>query len=184
MAHCRLLMFCGLALLGLLVPGFPHRPLATAQDAAPVASPLMVRFTNEALTFTAAHCAKCHSDQEPKADLNVTLDRDLDSVTKRRAVWENIVEMVSNGQMPPPEEPRPDQDAIDKFVAVVNAVFEEADRHAKPDPGRVTVRRLNRTEYNNTIRDLMWIDFNAAEDFPSDDIGHGFDNIGDVLTML
>ncbi len=176
-------MFCGLALLGLLVPGFPHRPLATAQDAAPVASPLMVRFTNEALTFTAAHCAKCHSDQEPKADLNVTLDRDLDSVTKRRAVWENIVEMVSNGQMPPPEEPRPDQDAIDKFVAVVNAVFEEADRHAKPDPGRVTVRRLNRTEYNNTIRDLMWIDFNAAEDFPSDDIGHGFDNIGDVLTM-
>jgi hypothetical protein len=176
-------MFCGLALLGLLIPGFPHRPLATAQDAAPVASPLMVRFTNEALTFTAAHCAKCHSDQEPKADLNVTLDRDLDSVTKRRAVWENIVEMVSNGQMPPPEEPRPDQDAIDKFVAVVNAVFEEADRHAKPDPGRVTVRRLNRTEYNNTIRDLMWIDFNAAEDFPSDDIGHGFDNIGDVLTM-
>ena len=176
-------MFCGLALLGLLVPGFPHRPLATAQDAAPVASPLMVRFTNEALTFTAAHCVKCHSDQEPKADLNVTLDRDLDSVTKRRAVWENIVEMVSNGQMPPAEEPRPDQDAIDKFVAVVNAVFEEADRHAKPDPGRVTVRRLNRTEYNNTIRDLMWIDFNAAEDFPSDDIGHGFDNIGDVLTM-
>ena len=176
-------MFCGLALLGLLIPGFPHRPLATAQDAAPVASPLMVRFTDEGLTFTAAHCAKCHSDQEPKADLNVTLDRDLDSVTKRRAVWENIVEMVSNGQMPPPEEPRPDQDAIDKFVAVVNAVFEEADRHAKPDPGRVTVRRLNRTEYNNTIRDLMWIDFNAAEDFPSDDIGHGFDNIGDVLTM-
>ena len=176
-------MFCGLALLGLLVPGFPHRPLATAQDAAPVASPLMVRFTNEALTFTAAHCVKCHSDQEPKADLNVTLDRDLDSVTKRRAVWENIVEMVSNGQMPPAEEPRPDQDAIDKFVAVVNSVFEEADRNAKPDPGRVTVRRLNRTEYNNTIRDLMWIDFNAAEDFPSDDIGHGFDNIGDVLTM-
>ena len=176
-------MFCGLALLGLLVPGFPHRPLATAQDAAPVSSPLMVRFTDEGLTFTAAHCAKCHSDQEPKADLNVTLDRDLDSVTKRRAIWENIVEMVSNGQMPPPEEPRPEQDAIDKFVAVVNAVFEEADRHAKPDPGRVTVRRLNRTEYNNTIRDLMWIDFNAAEDFPSDDIGHGFDNIGDVLTM-
>ena len=47
----------------------------------------------------------------------------------------------------------------------------------------MTVRRLNRTEYNNTIRDLMFIDFNAAEDFPSDDIGHGFDNIGDVLTM-
>lgn len=45
------------------------------------------------------------------------------------------------------------------------------------------MRRLNRFEYNNTIRDLVGVDFNAAEDFPSDDIGHGFDNIGDVLTV-
>ena len=45
------------------------------------------------------------------------------------------------------------------------------------------MRRLNRTEYNNTVRELMSIDFDAAEDFPSDDVGHGFDNIGDVLTM-
>src|SRR6185503_3075509 len=57
------------------------------------------------------------------------------------------------------------------------------DRTAKPDPGRVTVRRLNRTEYNNTIRDLIGIDFDPAEDFPADDVGHGFDNIGDVLTL-
>src|SRR6185503_10649065 len=57
------------------------------------------------------------------------------------------------------------------------------DRNAKPDPGRVTIRRLNRTEYNNTIRDLVGVDFQPAEDFPSDDIGHGFDNIGDVLTL-
>jgi hypothetical protein len=91
--------------------------------------------------------------------------------------------MVSNGQMPPLEKPRPKQVEIDNFVAIVNDVFDEADSKAKPDPGRVTVRRLNRTEYNNTVRDLMFVDFNAAEDFPSDDVGHGFDNIGDVLTM-
>src|SRR5690606_7851020 len=52
-----------------------------------------------------------------------------------------------------------------------------------PDPGRVTVRRLNRTEYNNTIRDLVGVDFKPAADFPSDDVGYGFDNIGDVLTV-
>ena len=51
------------------------------------------------------------------------------------------------------------------------------------DPGRVTIRRLNRAEYNNTIRDLVGVDFRPADDFPSDDVGYGFDNIGDVLTL-
>jgi hypothetical protein len=54
---------------------------------------------------------------------------------------------------------------------------------SKPDPGRVTLRRLNRTEYNNTIRDLVGVDFQPADDFPADDSGYGFDNIGDVLSM-
>jgi hypothetical protein len=52
-----------------------------------------------------------------------------------------------------------------------------------PDPGRVTIRRLNRVEYRNTIRDLMGFDFKAEEEFPPDDSGYGFDNIGDVLTV-
>ena len=54
---------------------------------------------------------------------------------------------------------------------------------SKPDPGRVTARRLNRNEYTNTIRDLLGVDFRAERDFPTDDSGYGFDNIGDVLTM-
>ena len=52
-----------------------------------------------------------------------------------------------------------------------------------PDPGRVTVRRLNRVEYRNTIRDLLGVDFDTDKEFPPDDAGHGFDNIGDVLTL-
>jgi hypothetical protein len=52
-----------------------------------------------------------------------------------------------------------------------------------PDPGRVTVRRLNRVEYRNTIRDLMGVDFDTEKEFPPDDAGYGFDNIGDVLTL-
>ncbi len=54
-------------------------------------------------------------------------------------------------------------------------------RMPRPNPGRVTMRRLNRVEYCNTIRDLVGVNFDPTEDFPSDDIGHGFDNIGDVL---
>src|SRR5207244_8718400 len=52
-----------------------------------------------------------------------------------------------------------------------------------PDPGRVTIRRLNRAEYNNTIRELTGVDFQPADDFPADDSGYGFDNIGDVLSL-
>src|SRR5215831_14618990 len=52
-----------------------------------------------------------------------------------------------------------------------------------PDPGRVTVRRLNRVEYRNTVHDLLGVDFDSLSEFPPDDTGHGFDNIGDVLTL-
>ncbi len=53
----------------------------------------------------------------------------------------------------------------------------------KPDPGRVTARRLNRNEYRNTIRDLLAVDYRADKEFPTDDSGYGFDNIADILTI-
>jgi hypothetical protein len=62
-------------------------------------------------------------------------------------------------------------------------VFANYDKTAKPDPGRVTIRRLNREEYNNTLRDLLGVDARPANDFPSDGVGYGFDNIGDVLSI-
>ena len=65
----------------------------------------------------------------------------------------------------------------------IQAIFDRADAAAKPNAGRVTIRRLNRTEYNNTIRDLVGVDFKPADDFPADDVGYGFDNIGDVLSV-
>jgi hypothetical protein len=65
----------------------------------------------------------------------------------------------------------------------IQGIFDRADAAAKPNAGRVTIRRLNRTEYNNTIRDLLGVDFKPADDFPADDVGYGFDNIGDVLSV-
>lgn len=146
-------------------------------------SALVERFNSDGLPFITQHCVSCHGEKDPKADLNLSNDKTATSVNAHRGTWERLVEVVTSGQMPPTEKPRPDQAAIDKFASIVNDLFDDADSRAAPDPGRVTVRRLNRTEYNNTVRDLMYIDFDPAEDFPSDDIGHGFDNIGDVLTM-
>lgn len=157
--------------------------LSLSSVAAQEVSPLAKRFTEDGLAFVKKHCFECHGEKDVQADLSLFADKDAASVVKRRGVWESVLEMVSTGTMPPQDKPRPDQAEVDRFLAAVNAVFEDHDLHAKPDPGRVTVRRLNRTEYNNTIRDLMFIDFKPAEDFPSDDIGHGFDNIGDVLTL-
>jgi hypothetical protein len=93
-----------------------------------------------------------------------------------------VVRMVESGDMPPEDKPQPSDAERRAFVASVKAVFAAADG-ARPDPGRVTVRRLNRTEYNNTIRDLLHVEFKPAEDFPSDDVGFGFDNIADVLSV-
>lgn len=141
------------------------------------------RFAAESIPFVKKYCVSCHGDKEPKADLNLSTDLEVHALVTRRGVWENVLEMVETGQMPPDRQPKPDPTEVDRFTTLIKGLFEDADRNAKPDPGRVTVRRLNRVEYNHTIRDLIGIDFNPAEDFPSDDIGHGFDNIGDVLTL-
>ncbi|MBC8165318.1 MAG: DUF1587 domain-containing protein, partial [Bryobacteraceae bacterium] len=100
-----------------------------------------------------------------------------------RDQWERIVQKIRTGEMPPKGMPRLSEDQVKSLTAVVHDEFEKADRNVKPDPGRVTARRLNRNEYSNTIRDLLAVDFRAEKDFPSDDSGHGFDNIGDVLTI-
>jgi hypothetical protein len=141
-------------------------------------------FAKEGVTFVAKHCARCHGDKVKKADLRLTIFRDDSDVLKHRKVWQNVLDVLRAGDMPPPSvKARPSMAEMDAFTFSIQAVFDRADRSVKPDPGRVTIRRLNRTEYNNTIRDLLGVDFQPAEDFPDDDVGHGFDNIGDVLTL-
>lgn len=133
--------------------------------------------------FLVQNCVKCHGETNPKAGLSLTEFRDELSLLKARKKWDQLIGLVHDGTMPPEDAPPPTAAEKEAFMKAVRELFENADRNAKPDPGRVTVRRLNRTEYNNTIRDLLHVDLKPAEDFPSDDVGHGFDNIGDVLTL-
>ena len=85
--------------------------------------------------------------------------------------------------MPPPGIPGPSPEAMATLIGVVQSELDKADQNQKPDPGRTIAHRLNRNEYSNTIRDLLGVDFRATEEFPADDSGYGFDNIGDVLTV-
>ncbi len=140
-------------------------------------------FEKDGRPFVQKYCIGCHSGPEAKAELSLESAVDSGSVVRQRKPWENALRLITSSEMPPPDELRPSVEEAEAFVNHVNAVFNYSDRNAKPDPGRVTMRRLNRVEYRNTIRDLLGITFDPTEDFPSDDIGHGFDNIGDVLTL-
>ncbi|GDY19744.1 filamin [Verrucomicrobiota bacterium] len=133
--------------------------------------------------FFDQHCIECHSDKVQKGDLNLQPFKSPASLLKERKVWLSVLNQTTSGEMPPKKKARPAPADLAAFTGAVHAAMELAENNAKPDPGRVTLRRLNRTEYANTIRDLVGVDFNPAEDFPTDDIGHGFDNIADVLTL-
>ena len=141
-------------------------------------------FSQEGLPFLKKYCFSCHAGDAPAAELALNVFSDDLSLIENRDVWDRVLDMVTTGYMPPSEsEHQPTIEASDAFVAHIEAIFEHADRTAKPDPGRITVRRLNRVEYKNTVRDMLGVDFDPTENFPADDVGHGFDNIGDVLTM-
>lgn len=140
-------------------------------------------FAQAGRPFIAKHCLSCHDDRKKKGGLNLAEFKDETAVLKSRKGFEIVLKMVHAGEMPPEGRPRPTLAEIEAFTAGIRGVFERQDQSGVRDPGHVTLRRLNRTEYANTIRDLVGIDFDPAADFPSDDVGYGFDNIGDVLSL-
>jgi len=171
---------CGLLWTGALV-SLPAR--AQAPEKSEPYRPEAAGFESTVKPLLAETCAVCHNDQLASGGLNVGAFSSADSITAHREGWEKILQKLRSGEMPPAGVPRPAPEQIDGLVAFIQGEFDKADRSVKPDPGRVTARRLNRNEYSNTIRDLLGVQFLAENDFPSDDSGHGFDNIGDVLTI-
>ncbi|HYE97384.1 MAG TPA: DUF1592 domain-containing protein [Planctomycetota bacterium] len=134
--------------------------------------------------IVAKHCLSCHGAKKPKADLDLTPFTTEASVRAKGKLWQLAARMVRSHEMPPADKkPSITADERERFAKAVDAILLRIDPKAPVNPGRVTLRRLNRAEYRNTMRDLLGVDFDPAEDFPSDDIGHGFDNIGDVLSL-
>jgi len=153
-------------------------PSATTSGAVPSAAAFQAA-TQQLFEQT---CSQCHNAADPDGGLDVAQYGSIESLTTRRAGWESILGKLRSGEMPPSGVPRR-QDLIDGLVRYLDIELERVDQNARPDPGRVTLRRLNRSEYTNTVRDLLAVDFRADESFPVDDSGDGFDNIGDVLTV-
>ena len=160
-------IFLVASLFSVMFPG-----VSAAQDA----SPLLIH-----RTLLDQYCVACHNQQANTAGL--ALDTfDLESVTDSPEVWEKVILKLGAGLMPPQGAPRPDGEAAQALVTWLETTLDEATL-ARPDPGRASLHRLNRTEYGNAVRDLLDLRIDVAELLPADDEGYGFDNIADILRV-
>ncbi len=142
-------------------------------------------FRTQVFPLVERHCGSCHGAETKKGDLGLTTFKHTDEPALLAAidVWRAVAERLEAGEMPPEDKPRPTPAEAARISSWVKWAGRRAAAAERRDPGRVTIRRLNRAEYNNTVRDLLGLDLKPADDFPSDDVGYGFDNIGDVLSM-
>ncbi len=131
------------------------------------------------------YCIGCHNPDKKKGDLDLeTIYRD--DVLGHPEIWEKVDRKVRARQMPPAEKRRPQENEYKKFLTALESSLDKAAAQ-NPNPGRTdALRRLNRTEYQNAIRDLLGLEIDAAALLPKDDASHGFDNVtvGDLSPTL
>lgn len=137
----------------------------------------------DVIPFLQQHCLGCHGGLKPKGDFRIDLPKDEASAAGQKAQWEKIAAAIRSGDMPPANKPRPAKAASNQVNQWIDEKALGVVCGGPPPAGRVVLRRLNREEYSNALRDLLGIGFKAGEDLPADDVGDGFDNQADVLTL-
>ncbi len=164
------------ALAALLASGSP--PHGNGQPASRTTE--WREFQKTVQPFFAKHCFDCHADK-PRGD--VRLDRfDERSLQKPSPTLAKVLDVLTRHVMPPKKRTQPGDDELRPVLAWLEAHVERLEREtARAD--RVLLRRLNRAEYNNSVRDLLGVDFHPADDFPQDASGLGFDNIAGSLSV-
>ncbi|MBB6049596.1 DUF1592 domain-containing protein [Armatimonas rosea] len=139
-------------------------------------------FERDVAPLVAKYCVPCHKAPNGTAGVSLNLEKTFQAALKNRAVWDKVGPAVLENRMPPADMPQPTAAERERIGHTLESLFSQVDCQLN-DPGRVTMRRLNRAEYNNTIRDLLGVTLRPADEFPNDDVGYGFDNIGDVLSI-
>ena len=154
---------------------------------APRAAVLQAQLPQPASSLTAVqakavvdkYCVGCHNERTRSGGL-VLEGLDFARIAAHAEPLEKVVRKLGTGSMPPQGMPSPDQPTHDALIAFLVGELDRA-AAARPDPGRAILRRLNRTEYANAIRDLLDLEINVSTLLPVDNSSYGFDNIGDVL---
>jgi hypothetical protein len=155
-------------------------PISGAEPSAKANAP---SYERDVLPILKSRCGACHGSDEPEGGLSFDRYRESSRIQTDFAIWEKVLRMIQQRQMPPEDAPQLGGEELQRLVAGIELELSRFDCGGQKHPGRVTIRRLNRSEFNNTVRDLVGIDFRPGNDFPSDDVGHGFDNIADVLSL-
>jgi mono/diheme cytochrome c family protein len=127
------------------------------------------------------YCVVCHNDRARTGGLSLQ-HADFVDVPKGAETWEKVIRKLGVGAMPPQGMPRPSASALQGLASYLETSIDRA-AAAHPNPGRVSMHRLNRAEYANAIHDLLDLNVNATDLLPPDDEAAGFDNMADVLRM-
>ncbi len=140
-------------------------------------------FTTELVPLLRTFCYDCHGESDGEGGISLAADDSPDKIVASRSHWMRAAAQVRLGTMPPADGDPMDADSRAKLADLIDRYAAAVNCEANPNAGKVAMRRLNRTEYRNTILDLVGVDYAPAADFPADDVGYGFDNIGDVLSL-
>jgi len=141
-------------------------------------------FEEKIWPFLDQQCTKCHGDAKAKGGLNLEqMDGEFIAGSREARHWQEVMDRMNLGEMPPEKEKRPDPAQAEEVVAWILSSLETAIAESREGAGRVVMRRLNRNEYNYTVQDLLGLKDEPADHFPADNTAHGFDNIGRALTM-
>ena len=155
--------------------------LVAAEAGGATSSSSEARFRDQVQPLLTKYCYDCHGEGMDKGKVSFDEFKSHQEMLGKRDLWLAVLKNVRAGVMPPEKKPRPSTDELHVLENWIKGDVFSIDPE-NPDPGRVTLRRLNREEYRNTIRDLTGFDFKVQDELPPDDTGYGFDNIGDVLT--
>ena len=147
-------------------------------------------FEKDVKPFLATYCVDCHNPKKAKGDLDLTKFKDASAVKGNPGVWDQVVSRTRASEMPPEKSKQPSSSGRKAFLdnlrpmmrAELDCTQIATDGNTPFFRGHVMSRRLNRAEYNNTVRDLLGLDVKSGDDLPTDGAGgEGFDNNGDAL---
>ncbi len=159
--------------------------VAAASHGAPNDGPVATGFKDTALPFIERHCMTCHGEKTAKAGFRIDLLKADFAAPRMAEQWKEVIDRVNAGEMPPEGSSRPDAKQAEAFVGWVNGQLRELELTAKNAGGRIPMRRLNRDEYANTVRDLLKLDEKIVrpliEELPGDGKAEGFDRLGSAL---
>ncbi|HWD99433.1 MAG TPA: DUF1587 domain-containing protein, partial [Bryobacteraceae bacterium] len=133
--------------------------------------------------FVQKNCVGCHNASVTSGGIDFSSIQKPGTFVQNRELWEHALAKLKAGEMPPAGAPKPPAPDINATTQFLEAEFKQQDNSVRPDVGRVGARRLNKAEYNNTVRDLLGVDIEPAADFPADQAAYGFDDVSDALNI-